>query len=723
MVTPQEWLKEKLNEYTGLDEKDIEELVEEYNNEFENNDDLQDLKNKLLTKLNIKDFSGEWETKIDELKSRPSRGELELVREQLKVAENSLKNALSLVSNMDGEEGKNNEIVKVNIELQKCIGEIENLAGKTKSLENEIEKLEKVKESLQENDPNYQSLIDQINKLKKELEENQGELEKSKVKIRNLEEKFVVPHQDIEKKITEKIRNLEGKKKECAEGIKESYSSSAVVEIYIKKLEDLLEAQAEVIKNNSSYAVKEKKKLLDEVSKKNSDKLKPLIEEACKFQIELARLQKDLETIKEAEKRITKVVRDNEVLREVKDRGRSDAIDGVYATLGLLPYKVVASRYREDRKYTKEDARGDLFDVLKVAIENGYGEPSAWHGKGEDVGIGRCWIPDIIDDKGSTSVEGGLDIFRSKFKDIKFTDSDNIELTGKEYKIIDSNLGSNPVRIEEGYKIEGGTYKWNIKVRFVEDEGKETEEEIPVSVFGTEESFDELKKEVKKGSCYLLMIDEWEGSRPFALLVSKKDNHCHRVGLVEIKESDLEKLQQVGKEEKLIIKMDEEQAQIQVARIEENSKVRDLEEELGEMQTQVEVPSKPGSYLQSQQQEERELQAANNIESLSHQIKIRKRKLNELLTDAKNKLSKELEFLLEILPKIQVDIVKKGNNPFTEERFQDLATILEKKIRREEIELICQKKREIVYLEEIIESNRLEKEIKLEAQVEIKTSK
>jgi hypothetical protein len=111
-------------------------------------------------------------------------------------------------------------------------------------------------------------------------------------------------------------------------------------------------------------------------------------------------------------------------------------------------------------------------------------------------------------------------------------------------------------------------------------------------------------------------------------------------------------------------------------------------------------------------------------ENLSYQIQIREDELRELITGAKNKLGKELEFLLEILPKIQVDIVKKGSMPFAEERFRDLATILEKKISREEIELICQKKREIVYLEEIIQSNQTElenNEKKLKAQIEVQT--
>lgn len=133
--------------------------------------------------------------------------------------------------------------------------------------------------------------------------------------------------------------------------------------------------------------------------------------------------------------------------------------------------------------------------------------------------------------------------------------------------------------------------------------------------------------------------------------------------------------------------------------------VDQLRSEVKQLKTQLEIKEKELDNYRRQ--------------SLPQQLQIRESELVDLLAKAENKLGKELEFLLEILTKIQVDIVKKGSNPFTEERFQDLATILEKKISREEIGLICQKKREIIYLEEIIQS----REIKLEAQVEVQTSK
>jgi hypothetical protein len=58
------------------------------------------------------------------------------------------------------------------------------------------------------------------------------------------------------------------------------------------------------------------------------------------------------------------------------------------------------------------------------------------------------------------------------------------------------------------------------------------------------------------------------------LIVRKKENGTYqRIGLAEIKENDLEKLQKIGKEEELIVKMDEEKTQILlVAQVEQSTK-------------------------------------------------------------------------------------------------------------------------------------------------------
>jgi len=68
-------------------------------------------------------------------------------------------------------------------------------------------------------------------------------------------------------------------------------------------------------------------------------------------------------------------------------------IDGVYSILGLLPY---GEKVEVDYNLAPERA---LLEVMKTAVENGYAEPLAWHGKAEKGYL----IPDM-DRKGSTNV-------------------------------------------------------------------------------------------------------------------------------------------------------------------------------------------------------------------------------------------------------------------------------------------------------------------------------
>jgi hypothetical protein len=63
----------------------------------------------------------------------------------------------------------------------------------------------------------------------------------------------------------------------------------------------------------------------------------------------------------------------NQALRSIKDRKRSLAIDGIYSILGLLPYGD-NKEIKVDYSLTPKEA---LFNIMKVALQNGYGEPLA----------------------------------------------------------------------------------------------------------------------------------------------------------------------------------------------------------------------------------------------------------------------------------------------------------------------------------------------------------
>jgi len=66
-------------------------------------------------------------------------------------------------------------------------------------------------------------------------------------------------------------------------------------------------------------------------------------------------------------------------LRGIKERNRTLSIDGIYSILGLLPYgsKIIPKYQEVGHKYTRQELYEALLDLMKVAVENGYGEPLA----------------------------------------------------------------------------------------------------------------------------------------------------------------------------------------------------------------------------------------------------------------------------------------------------------------------------------------------------------
>lgn len=248
----------------------------------------------------------------------------------------------------------------------------------------------------------------------------------------------------------------------------------------------------------------------------------------------------------------------NDSLRTIKRRGRGISIDGIYSILGLLPYgHEVKVRYKEGN-YTVREIRERLLDVMKIAWEKGgRGEYFSWYGTGD-------WLPEVYDKDGDnndtiqkrvaggTSIEGGLTIIHKQPE--KTFGSDHIELTtfSCSIKTIKNREAVKKEKDRLGFIMDSGACVRRILVDKIKDE---------VELLGTS---DLLEKNVKKGDILLLLSKkEWRSNKPFVLIVRKNNDIYQRIGLAEIKENDWEKLQQVGEERKLTIKMDEEQIQVQ----------------------------------------------------------------------------------------------------------------------------------------------------------------
>jgi len=283
-----------------------------------------------------------------------------------------------------------------------------------------------------------------------------------------------------------------------------------------------------------------------------------------------------------------------QVLKEIKNRGRGAPIDGIYSILGLLPYgSEVKVNYKprmclgcpeeretkdckhEDKNkqwptYSKKDIAEALYEVMKAAIKNGYGEPFAWHGESNGL------MPEVINEKGSTDMRGGLilvckcekshgefscsecrqgsqkkhdhDFGCAKIKDVTTKENGsvsygNVEVRGSKH-VIKSVVGE-IVGIEEskGFLIEGGLYKREVEV---EDTGE-------IILTGSKETLNSIKKD---DLLIILDKDKWESESPFAILATKtydsNDEVYCRQGIVGFDgKSEVKKLEdlKVEKEE------------------------------------------------------------------------------------------------------------------------------------------------------------------------------
>jgi len=97
------------------------------------------------------------------------------------------------------------------------------------------------------------------------------------------------------------------------------------------------------------------------------------------------------------------------------------------------------------------------------------------------------------------------------------------------------------------------------------------------------------------------------------------------------------------------------------------------------------------------------------------QLEKSKKELDKLINKAKNKLGEESEFLLEMLLETQIDVVK-STDIFLRKSLGSLQKSLNKKMDKKEIELICQKQKEVTKLEEVAEllGNQTEQQLNIE---------
>jgi hypothetical protein len=160
------------------------------------------------------------------------------------------------------------------------------------------------------------------------------------------------------------------------------------------------------------------------------------------------------------------------------------------------------------------------------------------------------------------------------------------------------------------------------------------------------------------------------------------------------------KIREIDKEGNELIKQ-ENQFQTQILQ----TKFKSLEEELTRTQKQLKeisdivLPNDVFEFSTLKSEIEK-----IKIENLNYQIRTKKTELGNLITNAKSKLGEESEFLLDILLEIQTVSTS------TSKSLESLQSSLSKKLDREEIEIICQKQKEILQLEQ--ERNNIQKETK-----------
>lgn len=231
----------------------------------------------------------------------------------------------------------------------------------------------------------------------------------------------------------------------------------------------------------------------------------------------------------------------SQTLRGIKERNRTLSIDGIYSVLGLLPYgeKVVPKYKKWGEEYVQEDIEQSLYEVMKIAVKNGYGEPFAWHGEGNNL------LPDVVDSKRClTNITGGIFI-KQKNPDLEnIITPEGIKINGSEYVIDSITSELSEIESREGFLIDGGLCVRSIRVKL----DHKLEE---IKLWGTKENLQKLKR---GDSLIVPSKNDWESNIPFAILATRKGKYYYRLGLVELR-SGADKLAG-NKERKFTLKMD-----------------------------------------------------------------------------------------------------------------------------------------------------------------------
>jgi hypothetical protein len=228
----------------------------------------------------------------------------------------------------------------------------------------------------------------------------------------------------------------------------------------------------------------------------------------------------------------------DEALRVIKKRKRTFPIDGIYSILGLLPYgNKIKVEYKE-RKYSSEELREKLFEVMQEAVKAGYGEPLGWHGSGNG------WLPEI-NDNGSTSIVGGLRV-KCKPRGIIFKDK-KIEVNGSRYVI--KHSAEDIIWIGGRSKIDGGISMGYVGIG-IGDEFKK------LKLWGRDKTI----KEIKEGDSLLVFDeDKIKSNEPFAMLATREGEVYRRKGLIKLTHASKKKLNKSSKHQrnqrKLVIEL------------------------------------------------------------------------------------------------------------------------------------------------------------------------
>ena len=225
-----------------------------------------------------------------------------------------------------------------------------------------------------------------------------------------------------------------------------------------------------------------------------------------------------------------------QALYAIKNRKRTEPLDGIYSILGLLPYgKEVKVSYSNN---TPEQA---LKEVMEIAIKNDYAEPLSWLGISNSK-QGLCWMPEI-NKEGSTSIMGSMGKVNSTKKALVWTNSKDtnlISLTNQgldftwimPHYIIHKDKKETIHKLESGFEIEGGLYRKDIEVK-----PRDTASEpIKLSLLGTKES---LEQATENNILVVLDKEDFGTNKLLALLVKNNQTKLyHRLGLVELVDSE-----------------------------------------------------------------------------------------------------------------------------------------------------------------------------------------